>query len=66
LASEECGVVLFWTAHWINFALQQSPGLGTTDRRDVPATPALDYSTLRNHVAVSEPTGPMFYRLISR
>jgi len=49
----------------IDFVLQQSPDLGTTNWTDVPGTPVLDYSTLRNQVAVPAPAGPMFYRLAS-
>ncbi|MGA2657046.1 MAG: hypothetical protein ABSH34_05955 [Verrucomicrobiota bacterium] len=46
----------------VDFVLQQNADLGTTNWTDVPGTPALDYSTLRNQVAVPAPAGPMFYR----
>ena len=54
-----------WIVPSIHFVLQQNPDLGTTNWTDVPATPALDYSTLRNQVTIPAPAGPMFYRLAS-
>lgn len=60
------GLALSWIVPSVGFVLQQSPDLGTTNWTDVPGTPALDYSTLRNRVTVPAPAGQMFYRLISR
>jgi hypothetical protein len=66
ITSSSGGLVLPWTVPSINFVLQQSPSLTTTNWTDVPGAPVLDYSTLRNQVTVPAPAGPMFYRLISR
>ena len=60
------GLALSWTVPSMSFVLQQNPSPATTNWTDVPGTPALDYSTLRNRVTVPAPAGPMFYRLISQ
>ncbi len=58
--------VLSWTVPSVNFALQRNPDLATGNWTDVPGTPTLDYSTLRDQVTMPAPPGTMFYRLISR
>ena len=60
------GLVLSWIVPSMNSALQQSPDLATTNWTNMPNAPVLDYSTLKNRVAVPAPAGTMFYRLTSQ
>jgi hypothetical protein len=59
-------LVLSWVVPSANFALQQSPDIGATNWTDVPGTPVLNYSTLREEVTVPSSGRRMFYRLVSR
>jgi hypothetical protein len=66
IASSSGQLVLSWTVPSMNFVLQQNHDLATTNWTDVAGKPVLDYSTLRNQVAIPPPPGTMFYRLVSR
>jgi photosystem II stability/assembly factor-like uncharacterized protein len=59
-------VVLSWVVPSANFVLQQSPEIGATNWIDVPGTPVLNYSTLREEAIVSGSGSRMFYRLVLR
>jgi hypothetical protein len=59
-------LVLTWVVPSASFALQQSADIGAVDWTDVPGTPVLNYSTLREEVTVPSSGRRMFYRLVSR
>jgi hypothetical protein len=59
-------LVLSWVVPSAHFALQQSSDIGAANWTDVPGTPVLNYSTLREEVTVPSSGRQMFYRLVSR
>jgi hypothetical protein len=59
-------LVLSWVVPSVDLALQQSSGIGPANWTDVPGTPVLNYSTLREEVTVPSSGRQMFYRLVSR
>ncbi len=58
--------IVSWIVPSGNFVLQENQDLNSTNWTDVPESPTLDYSTLRNQVVIPAPPGTMFYRLVSR
>ncbi len=66
VAASQKAIILFWTVPSVNFSLQENQNLKSANWADVPDSPALDYSTLRNQVIIPAPPGTMFYRLVSR
>jgi len=63
ITSSDNDLVISWTVPSMSFGLQQNSNLSGTTWMDVPATPALNYTSLQNQTIVPLLTTNFFYRL---
>ncbi len=59
-------LTLSWLTPSTRFVLQQTSSLTQPGWSDVNSQPSLNYSNLNQEVSLAAPSGPMFYRLVSR
>jgi hypothetical protein len=59
-------LTLYWIVPSINFVLQESSDLSTTNWADMPSVSMLNYTNLHYEVALSPTNASRFYRLVSR
>jgi hypothetical protein len=59
-------LLLSWIVPSMSFALQRNSNLRTTNWTDMPVTPTLNYTNLRNQVTIPAPAVSTYYRLVSR
>jgi len=60
------GLQISWLIPSMNFVLQQSADLTSTNWTAVESTPILNLTNLQNQITMTPPTRSMFYRLSSR
>jgi len=63
LSPSASDLVLSWTVPSMSFVLQENSDLTTTNWTDVPTSPSLNLTNLRNEVVLSSTNGNWFYRL---
>ena len=66
IALPEDQVILSWLIPSTTFVLQQTPSLAQPNWADVDVQPTLNYTNLNQELTLPAPSGPMFYRLVSR